>query len=170
MGSLLQKLAPDCYLKSIYDLDLDQLYARGVRGIIADLDNTLVPWNAPLPDQPLKDWLKEVKGKGFSVYIVSNNSPERVMNFAKALEVPAISNAVKPRRRAFRMACQAMGITLPETAVIGDQIFTDVLGGNRLGVYTILVSPVSRKEFIGTKIMRKFEGLVLKKLKARGMI
>jgi len=166
---VLEKLAPDYYVKSVYDLDLDELYTRGIRAIITDLDNTLVSWDDPLPNEGLLDWLKKVQNRGISVYIVSNNSQERVQKFAQAFGVPAISKAVKPRRRAFRIACEAMGVTLAETAVIGDQIFTDVLGGNRLGVYTILVVPVSDKEFIGTKIMRKLENLVLRRLKAKGL-
>lgn len=166
---MLKKLAPDLYVNSVQDLDLEALYAMGIRALITDLDNTLVSWDDPLPNTDLLAWLKRVKDKGFSVYIVSNNSPERVRKFAQAFGVPAISNAVKPRRRAFRLACEAMGVTVAETAVIGDQIFTDVLGGNRLGVYTILVSPVSTKEFIGTKVMRKLEGLILRKLRARDL-
>lgn len=169
VGSVFKKLVPDYYLSSIYDLDLDILHAKGIRGIITDLDNTLVSWDDPLPNPGLLDWLKKIQDKGFSVYIVSNNSQERVRKFADAFGVPAISKAVKPRRRAFRVACEAMGVTVDETAVIGDQIFTDVLGGNRLGVYTILVVPVGDKEFFGTKIMRKLEGLVLRRLKARGL-
>lgn len=167
---MLEKLAPDFFVRSVYDLDLDTLSAKGIRAIITDLDNTLVSWDDPLPNAGLQDWLKIVRGKGFSVYIVSNNSPERVRKFAQAFGVPAISKAVKPRRRAFRLACEEMGVTLAETAVIGDQIFTDVLGGNRLGVYTILVNPVSRREFFGTKIMRKLEGLILRQLNRRGLL
>ena len=166
---MLKKFTPDYYVKSIHELDLAALYARGIRGLITDLDNTLVSWDDPLPNPELVDWLKKVREMGFSVFIVSNNSPDRVRKFAKAFGVPAISKAVKPRRRAFRMACEAMGVTLAEAAVIGDQIFTDVLGGNRLGVCTILVVPVSNKEFIGTKLMRKLEGVVLRKLEARGL-
>lgn len=160
-------LVPDIYVKSVYDLDLDELYAKGIRAIISDLDNTLVPWDDPLPNEGLLNWLKQVQNKGFSVYIVSNNSPERVQKFARAFGVPAISKAVKPRRRAFRIACQEMGVTLEETAVLGDQIFTDVLGGNRLGAFTILVVPVSNNEFFGTKIMRILERFILRKLKVR---
>lgn len=165
---MLQKLTPDLYVESVYDLDLDALYARGIRGIITDLDNTLVSWDDPLPNQGLFDWLQKVRAKGFSVHIVSNNQPDRVARFAEAIGLPAIAKAVKPRRRAFRLACKAMGVTLAETAVIGDQVFTDVLGGNRLGVYTILVKPVSNREFIGTRLVRKFEAVVLRRLRARG--
>ena len=114
-------------------------------------------------------WLKGVQAKGFSVYIVSNNSRDRVQKFARAFGVPAISKAVKPRRGAFRTACEAMGVKPQEAAIVGDQVFTDVLGGNRLGVYTILVAPVSGKEFVGTKFMRMLERVVLRKLKMLGL-
>jgi HAD superfamily phosphatase (TIGR01668 family) len=77
---------------------------------------------------------------------------------------------VKPRRRAFRRALHIMELTSQETAVIGDQIFTDVLGGNRLGLYTILVTPISEKEFIWTRLMRKLERFVLNYLKKRNML
>jgi HAD superfamily phosphatase (TIGR01668 family) len=166
---VLKKLTPDLYVKSIYHIDLDDLQRRGIRAIITDLDNTLVAWDDPLPNQRLIAWLKGAQAKGFSVYIVSNNSRDRVQKFARAFGVPAISKAVKPRRGAFRAACEAMGVETREAAIVGDQIFTDVLGGNRLGAYTILVVPVSDKEFFGTKIMRMLERLVLRRLKAWGL-
>jgi HAD superfamily phosphatase (TIGR01668 family) len=133
------------------------------------LDNTLVAWDDPLPNQRLIAWLKGAQAKGFSVYIVSNNSRDRVQKFARAFGVPAISKAIKPRRGAFRTACEAMGVEPKEAAIVGDQVFTDVLGGNRLGAYTILVVPVSDREFFGTKIMRMLERLVLRRLKAWGV-
>jgi len=163
------KLTPDLYVKSVFHINLEELYQKGVRAIITDLDNTLVAWDDPLPNERLLGWLKGVQSRGFSVYIVSNNSSDRVEKFAEAFGVPAISKAIKPRRKAFRIACDSMGVTPNQTAVVGDQIFTDVLGGNRLGVYTILVVPVSDKEFFGTKIMRAFERFVLRKLKVRGL-
>lgn len=166
---MLKKLTPDLYVKSIYHIDLEDLHRRGIKAIIADLDNTLVAWDDPLPDQRLIAWLKGVQAKGFSVYIVSNNSRDRVQKFARAFGVPAISKAVKPRRGAFRTACEAMGVKPQEAAIVGDQVFTDVLGGNRLGVYTILVAPVSGKEFVGTKFMRMLERVVLRKLKMLGL-
>lgn len=163
------KLTPDLYVKSIFHIDLDELYRRGIRAIITDLDNTLVAWDDPLPNERLFTWLKGVQSRGFSVFIVSNNSQERVRKFAEAFGVPAISKAIKPRRGAFRTACESLGVTPKQTAVVGDQIFTDVLGGNRLGLYTILVVPVSGKEFFGTKIMRAMERFVLRRLKMRGL-
>lgn len=166
---MFKKLAPDLYVKSIYHIDLDDLQRRGIRAIITDLDNTLVAWDDPLPNQRLIAWLKGAQAKGFSVYIVSNNSRDRVQKFARAFGVPAISKAIKPRRGAFRTACEAMGVEPKEAAIVGDQVFTDVLGGNRLGAYTILVVPVSDREFFGTKIMRMLERLVLRRLKAWGV-
>jgi len=114
---------------------------------------------------------KENRALGLSsqLFPFSNNSQDRVQKFAEAFGVPAISKAIKPRRGAFRIACDSLGVTPGETAVVGDQVFTDVLGGNRLGVYTILVVPVSEKEFFGTKIMRMMERFVLRKLKMRGL-
>lgn len=166
---MFKKLAPDLYVKSIYHIDLEELHRRGIRAIITDLDNTLVAWDDPLPNQRLIAWLKGAQAKGFSVYIVSNNSRDRVQKFARAFGVPAISKAIKPRRGAFRTACEAMGVEPKEAAIVGDQVFTDVLGGNRLGAYTILVVPVSDREFFGTKIMRMLERLVLRRLKAWGV-
>jgi len=166
---LFEKLTPDLYVKSVFHIDVDDLQRRGIRAIITDLDNTLVAWDDPLPNQRLLTWLKGVQSKGFSVFIVSNNSQERVRKFAEAFGVPAISKAVKPRRGAFRAACEFLGVEPEQAAVIGDQVFTDVLGGNRLGLYTILVVPVSGKEFFGTKIVRTMERFVLRRLKMRGL-
>jgi len=166
---MFKKLTPDLYVKSVYDIDLDALIRRGIKGIITDLDNTLVAWDDPLPNEQLLAWLREVQSRGVSVFIVSNNSQDRVQKFAEAFGVPAISKAIKPRRGALRTACERMGVELEQAALVGDQIFTDMLAGNRLGVYTILVVPVSNKEFIGTKIMRQIERFVLRQLKRRGL-
>ena len=102
--------------------------------------------------------------------LVSNNKKDRVSNFGRILGVPALSKARKPRRRAFREAMRIMNTRPETTAVIGDQIFTDVLGGNRLGLYTILVVPLSKQEFIGTRCMRHLERVVLKILARRNLL
>lgn len=161
---------PDMYLKSIYELDAEILKNKGIRGIITDLDNTLVPWRGQNIYPQLEEWLKALKDQGFKLCIVSNNSPERGEKLARELGIPGVWYAVKPRRRAFRHAIEKMGIKPSETAVIGDQIFTDVLGGNRMGLFTILVLPMSRNEFVGTRATRLVERKVLKKLQKSGMI
>ena len=167
---MIKMLCPDIYLDSIYQLNLSRLKEKGIKGIITDLDNTLVAWDQDEIYPQLEEWVKILKNEGFKVCIVSNNSFGRVKEFAEVFDVPAIPEAVKPRRKSFRLALEKMQLQAEETAVLGDQVFTDVLGGNRLGLFTILVTPVSKQEFIGTRIVRQVEKLVLKKLKKKGML
>ncbi|PKM83469.1 MAG: YqeG family HAD IIIA-type phosphatase [Firmicutes bacterium HGW-Firmicutes-13] len=167
---MLNLLCPNVYLKSIYDLDLDKLKKNGIKGIITDLDNTLIAWNQNQMIPKLDQWFNELKKENFKICIVSNNSQERVNLFADSLNIPAIPKAEKPRRKAFRLALQELKIMPHEGAVIGDQVFTDVLGGNRMGLFTVLVLPVSEHEFIGTKFVRKVERHVLQALKKKGML
>jgi len=167
---VLKMLCPDVYLESIYDLDLEKLKKKGIKGIITDLDNTLISWGENTIYPSLNEWFEKLRAEGFKVCIVSNNSPDRVSIFAEKFNIPAVSGATKPRRRPFRRALEKLGIRPEEAAVLGDQVFTDVLGGNRLGLFTILVIPVSPREFIGTRVVRQIERYVLKALKKRGML
>jgi HAD superfamily phosphatase (TIGR01668 family) len=163
------KLRPAEYRRSIFSIDLDKLKKMGKRAIILDLDNTMVKWNHPDPTPAVLAWLVEVKQMGFAACIVSNNSGRRVSEFADKVDIPFIPKAVKPRRQGFRHAMQTLGVSPEETVVVGDQIFTDILGGNRAGAYTILVVPIDRREFIGTKPLRMVERLVLKYLHRQGL-
>ncbi|BCJ88554.1 hypothetical protein skT53_35390 [Effusibacillus dendaii] len=167
---MFRQLIPSLYVKSIYDIDLDALQAQKIKGILTDLDNTLVAWNSPEVSPELANWLAELKRRGMKVCIVSNNKQPRVEGFARQLGLPSIFSAKKPIRKAFRQAMRLIGTQPHETVVIGDQIFTDVLGGNRMGLYTILVIPLAEKEFIGTKLLRAMERFVLKDLHRRGMV
>jgi len=159
-------LAPSLCLSSIFQIDLEGLRRQGIRGLILDLDNTLVAWGGD-PEEKLFAWLREVRESGLVACIVSNNDRARVKGFSDLASIPAIPRARKPRRRAFRAAMEVMGTAPAETAVVGDQIFTDILGGNRLGLYTILVTPVARREFIGTRLVRLLEKVVLIGLRKR---
>lgn len=167
---MLHLLCPDIYLDSIYELDLNKLNKKGIKGIITDLDNTLIPWGESTVYPKLEEWFRYLKENDFKVCIVSNNSLGRVKVFSDPLGIPAIPKAVKPRRKAFRLALSKMGLKADEVAVMGDQLFTDVLGGNRLGLFTVLVIPVSEREFIGTMMVRKVERFILKRLKCKGML
>ncbi len=167
---MLRFFIPDEYLPSIHWVDPARLGRRGIRGIILDLDNTLVEWNHPEPPEELLGWFAKVRQAGLRTCVVSNNSAARVQGFVHRLEIPGIDKAVKPRRGAFRRAMALMGTSPGETAVVGDQIFTDILGGKRLGLYTILVAPVTRREFIGTRLVRLVEGAFLRYLCRRGRI
>ncbi|GIM48365.1 hypothetical protein DNHGIG_39140 [Collibacillus ludicampi] len=168
---MLKRFVPDLYVKSIYHIDLAALKKAGIKGLITDLDNTLVAWNAMQATPKVTKWLEEVREKyGIRVVIVSNNRAARVEDFARPLGIPAIYNARKPRNAPFIRALSILGTRPEETVVLGDQIFTDVLGGKRMGMYTILVVPVATKEWIGTKILRMAERLVLNMLRRRGLI
>lgn len=155
-------LTPNLHLNNIFEIDADHLKSLGIKGIITDMDNTLVPWSDRTVYPRLAEWFANLKGKGFKVFIVSNNSKDRGGQLARELDIPAIWYAIKPRRRAFRKALEQMRLSPEEVAVVGDQIFTDVLGGNRLGLYTIHVTPISEKEFISTKLMRMLERFILR--------
>jgi len=149
---------------SYREINLEKLKEMGIRGIITDLDNTLVPWNNREVDHHLCQWLARAREMGFSLCIVSNNSKQRGGDLARQLELPAVWKAIKPRRRAFRQALEKMGLPPEQVAVLGDQLFTDVLGGKRLHLYTILVEPISKREFFGTRMIRLLEKAVRSRL------
>lgn len=167
MSRLLPKLSVD----TIYDIDMEKLKALGIKGIITDLDNTLVRWDEPDATPKLLQWLDHVRDTyGLKVCIVSNNNGSRVERFAKPLNIPYISKARKPSKAPFYKALSVIGTKREETVMIGDQMFTDVLGGNRMGLFTILVLPIGEKEFIGTKVLRMMERIALSVLRRRGKI
>ncbi len=168
VGRMWKFLCPKRHVESVQEINLHDLKEKGIKGIITDLDNTLVCWNDEAVLPAVTKWLKEAKEKGFQVCIVSNNNKERCEQLSWNLELPAIWQAVKPRRRSFLRALKMMDLQPYQAAVVGDQVFTDILGGNRLGLYTILVKPLSRREFVGTRCVRQFEKVVLFGLKKRG--
>lgn len=159
------RLKPDIFLNTVYELDTGVLKEKGIEAIIVDIDNTLVSWDTRLPDAKVIELIYGLAAEGFKICILSNNSRKRVEEFNRELKLPAIHKAVKPSKSAFRRAMRLMNSTAENTAVIGDQLFTDVLGGNRLGLLTILVAPISDKEFIWTRFVRKLEKLVLGRIR-----
>ena len=133
----------DFSIGSIGDLSGELLARRGIRLLLADLDNTLVPYGVPLPDERVRSFRDDLAAHGVQLFILSNNRHEgRPRTFAEALAVPYIGHAGKPKRCSFLAAMEEQGVRPDETAIVGDQIFTDVLGGNRAGVTTILVRPI----------------------------
>lgn len=154
-------LRPNLYVDSLTDIPLERLQQQGIKGFVLDLDNTITEWNKNEVASEVVEWFNRAKKLGFKLCIASNNKEERVMQVARVLEVPFLSKAGKPRRRSFKKMLRLLDLEANQLAVIGDQIFTDILGGNRMGLYTILVVPLSSREFIGTRIMRRFERLVL---------
>lgn len=161
-------LRPTLRVETLRDVNLRLLRQRGIRCLILDLDNTLVPWGGVKPQAAALAWLTEAKRRGFRAVILSNNGAARVRAAAAALGVPYIPLARKPLAYAYRKAMKLMGGTPKDTAVIGDQLFTDILGGNRLGLMTILVRPLADEEFIGTRLLRHAERIVLRRLDVAG--
>jgi uncharacterized protein len=167
---LLKKLIPNLHVNSIYDIDLDALKRQGIKGIITDLDNTLIEWDRPNATPKLLNWLEKLKVEGFCVIIVSNNKHLRVSSFADPLGIPYIHRARKPTRAPFLDAMRKMGLAKEQMVVIGDQMFTDVLGGNRMGLYTILVVPVAQTDGLLTRINRRMERFALQRMRKKGML
>lgn len=163
-------LCPDARVPSIYSIDFEELWERGIRGLLFDLDNTLIEWDNKQPAQKMLQRMQKLKEQGFQVCLLSNNSAQRVCEIAQVLDVPFFAPARKPFLRVFQAALRNMGLQPVQTAMIGDQMFTDVLGGNRLGMYTIWVNPLSSKEFIGTRFTRLLEKAVLRQLVTKGLL
>nr|WP_240793435.1 YqeG family HAD IIIA-type phosphatase [Psychrobacillus vulpis] len=146
------------------------LKERGVRGIITDLDNTLVEWDRPDATPKLIEWFKEMKDAGIQVTIVSNNNEMRVHSFADPLGIPFISRARKPLGNAFKQALKTMSVKKEEVVVIGDQLLTDVFGGNRQKLHTILVIPVAKSDGFFTKFNRMVERRIFSYLHKKGQV
>ncbi len=133
------KLYPSACAQSAYEIDYQRLYERGYRGLLFDIDNTLVPHGAD-PTPQAEDLLRKLKGMGFRVMLLSDNGRSRVRHFIKSVHVPYIYGASKPSPRPFVKSVQMLGLKREEVVVVGDQIFTDILGANRAGLHTILVN------------------------------
>lgn len=167
---MLKLLCPDIYINDIYDIDISYLKSLNIKGILVDLDNTLLPWDEYEASPEVIEWVDTMKKEGFSLCMVSNNKARRIRRCAHQLNIPAVWGHFKPSRKAFRKGMSMIGTTWDQTVVIGDQIFTDIFGANRMGILAILVKPISHKELLWTKLMRKLEGWVLQLLKRREMI
>lgn len=142
-----------------------------MKALLLDLDNTLVPWREYDISPSTFEWLRRAKELGFKLCIVSNTrTAKRLTRLAGEMDLPYVKKVLKPRRRGFQEALGILGVDTSETAVIGDQIFTDILGGNRLGIHTVLVTPLQTREFLGTKVSRFVEGFILGLLERRGML
>lgn len=157
---MLEKFYPDEYLNSAYDIDFDRLYRDGYRGVIFDIDNTLVRHGEPADDRAcmLFAHLKEL---GFSAMLLSNNKEPRVKMFHESVRVSYIHRAGKPNPANYRKAMQQMGTTEENTIFVGDQIFTDIYGAKRAGIRTVLVKPIHPKEEIQIVLKRYLEKVVL---------
>jgi HAD superfamily phosphatase (TIGR01668 family) len=156
------RLRPDLYYCAVPDIDLAELQRRGVHGLLIDLDNTLVRRNTRETPSMLREWLEDAYGRGFSICIVSNNWHESVQQTADMLRLPIAAKAVKPLPGGFRRGLRLLGLRPEATATIGDQIFTDVLGGSLIGATTVLVRPLAGgSDLPHTRLLRAMERRIL---------
>ena len=166
----MENYVPDIYQKSIYTLDYDKLKSRGIKCLLFDLDNTIVPLNIKRPNKKIRDLFFELKEKGFTVIIFSNGPKVRIKPFKEELEVDCCAGAKKPFKTKFLKIIREYNVSVDEIAIIGDQIITDVLGGNRIGITTILVNQISTYDDIFTRLItRKIENNILKKLRDKDL-
>jgi len=160
---------PDIYCKSIYTIDYNKLLDRGIKCLLFDLDNTCIPYIDKTPTKELKEHFDKLKDMGFKVIIFSNSPKERLEPFKKNLNVDCCAKAKKPRKKSFLKVLKMYNLNLPNIALIGDQLVTDIYGGNKVGITTILVNPMSDIDMPFTKIYRFIEKKKIKKMTKKGI-
>ena len=157
---MLHKFYPSEYVDSVYRIDFEHLHKQGYRGVIFDIDNTLVPHGAPA-DAQAEQLFAHLKKLGFRCCLLSNNKEPRVRMFNRTIRAEYIFKAHKPRTANYKKAMQLLKTTKDNNLFVGDQIFTDIWGANLTGIRTILVKPINPKEEIQIVLKRYPEKLVL---------
>ena len=162
---------PDMYQKSIYHIDYDKLWEDGIRCILFDLDNTCVPYKDKVPNKKLIDLIETLKDMDFKVIIFSNATKRRIKPFKDVLNVDALARAGKPSKKNFLKVIKMFNYNLSEVTIVGDQLYKDILGGNKTGIKTILVNPMSNDDmFLTTLIFRSLERIKYKELAKKGLL
>ena len=166
----MDKFLPDIYQKSIYTINYAKLKDRGIKCILFDLDNTLSPTNMKEPSQKLIDLINELKDMGFKIIIFSNSHKKRIKPFKDGLMIDAAHSCMKPFKKKFIKIMQIYGFNESEIAIVGDQLLTDILGGNKVDITTILINPISKKDGVFTILNRMIEKRIFKKFKKNNII
>lgn len=157
----MQVFHPDLYIENYGQLDIQKLKERGIRFLLCDVDNTLVAFDDPDSNHAVHRFIESLNAQGITVVLMSNNFAFRTEHFGKDLGVNRIySFSCKPFPFTYWRAMKDFGMTRQETAILGDQLFTDILGGWCAGIYTILTHPIVDRERIDTKILRVFEKIM----------
>ncbi len=171
LGYFVNYLKPSAYVTSVHDIDLDSLREQGIKLIICDLDNTLVPHFTKFPTMQVKKFVDEVKKKGFEFVLVSNNTSKRVSFFAEKLELNNyIANAKKPFPRSIKKTIENIGVKPQETVIIGDMIITDTLAANFVHTESILVQPLMDPEKTVDRFISFLEKFVFRRLSKNNLI
>lgn len=166
----LANFKPDYFVDSVYEIDGQWLAGKNIHAVILDVDNTIMARGERLPDDRLRIWVSGLQEFGIKLLVVSNNWTDRVKQIAAHLELPLLAPAAKPFGPAYKIAINRLGFPAAATAIIGDQLFTDVLGGNRVGIRTVLVAPISEVDLIHTKGLRVLERVLLKRLSGQRLV
>lgn len=157
---MLEVFYPKKMLDSAYEIPYETMYERGIRGVIFDIDNTLVPHGASADERAL-DLFRRFHQMGMKTCLLSNNKEPRVAAFAAQVDSPYIYKGGKPKKSGYEAAMKKMGTDRETTIFVGDQLFTDVYGANRVGLYSFLVKPIHPKEEIQIVLKRYLEAVVL---------
>lgn len=163
----LERYRPDVIVPRLEFLDQNDLWARGVRGVILDLDNTICYWHGSEPGPQRRDWIAQARQR-FSLCILSNTiKGRRLRAIGEDLGLPTVARWAygrKPMAEGFRAAMRYTGTAPAATAMVGDQLLTDIAGANRLGMTSVWVLPLSRREFVTTKLARAMERGIVRRL------
>lgn len=157
---MLERFYPDLCISSAYQINFEEYYKKGYRGVIFDIDNTLVPHGAPADKRSIA-LIGSLKKMGFGVVFLSNNKEPRVKMFNDAVHAQYIYKAGKPGKKGYKKAMEMMGTHRENTLFVGDQLFTDVWGARNTGIFSILVNPIDKKEEIQIVLKRYLEKIVL---------
>lgn len=160
----MEKYIPDIYVKSVYDINYDGLINRGIKCVLFDLDNTLLPPKTNEISKKMLDFIKQIKKINIHFIIYSNSSKKRVLDVAQKLDLESVYFAGKPFRGKFDKISKKYEYNQSEIAIVGDQLLTDILFGNKIGITTILVNPLSLNDKFFTKFNRMREKRIYKKL------
>lgn len=160
---------PDVYSQSIYTINYNKLIDKGIKYLLFDLDNTCIPYVEKKPTKELKEHFDKLKDIGFKIILFSNSPRYRLEPFKEYLNVDCCAKAGKPRKNKFIKILKIYNINLSDVAIIGDQLVTDIYGGNRIGITTVLVNPISNIDMPFTKIYRLIEKRKIRKMTKRGI-
>lgn len=165
----MERYVPDIYQKNIYAINYDSLISRGIKCLLFDLDNTIASLDEKVPNEKVKQLFQTLKQKGFKIVIFSNSPKLRVKPFADGLEVESCSSANKPSSKKFLSVIKIFNYNFSEVAIIGDSMIDDIAGGNGVGITTILVNRIGKKEYPLAWLKRKYEKRIVKKLRNKDL-
>ena len=157
------RLKPDFYYDTVFDIPYDELWEMNIRGLIFDIDNTIAAYADSTPPAKVAALVKRLKRMGFNICLLTNNTNKRLQLFDKALDLSGIANALKPLPSGIRNAMKLIGTTPSHTAIIGDQILSDIWAGKNAGITTVLVKPLSNKDLAFVHVKRLVERRLLRK-------